>query len=118
MVRCGDGFAAGADLLKAALDAAEQARHALRGSPADLACVFVSGSDHATVEAALLLASERIGARTTIGCSAWSTRFCIEPRREMTLGASRAPTWMICATSRLNAKPSFERTVIELSLSS
>ncbi len=71
MVRCGDGFAAGADLLKAALDAAEQARDALGGSPADLACVFVSGSDHATVEAALLLASERIGARTTIGCSAY-----------------------------------------------
>ena len=37
----------------------------------------------------------------------------MEPTREMTLGASGAPTWMICETSRLNAKPSFERTVID-----
>ncbi|HEY5031319.1 MAG TPA: FIST N-terminal domain-containing protein [Actinomycetes bacterium] len=71
MVRCGDGFGAGPDLLKAAIGAAEQARAALYGSVADLACVFVTGSDHATVEAALLLASEHVGARTTIGCSAY-----------------------------------------------
>jgi small ligand-binding sensory domain FIST len=71
MARCGDGFAAGGDLLKAALEAAEQVRGALRGTVADLACVFVSGSDHAAVEAALLLAAQRVGARTTIGCSAY-----------------------------------------------
>jgi small ligand-binding sensory domain FIST len=71
MVRCGDGFGAGPDLLKSAIEAAEQARAALHGSVADLACVFVAGSDHATVEAALLLASEHVGARTTIGCSAY-----------------------------------------------
>lgn len=71
MARCGDGFAAGSDLLKAALDAAEQVRTALHGSVPHLACVFVTGSDHAAVEAALLLAGERVGARTTIGCSAY-----------------------------------------------
>jgi small ligand-binding sensory domain FIST len=71
MARCGDGFATGGDLLKAALDAAEQVRTALRGTVPDLACVFVSGSDHAAVEAALLLAGERVGAHTTIGCSAY-----------------------------------------------
>ena len=71
MARCGDGFAAGSDLLRAALDAADQVRAALHGSVPDLACVFVSGSDHAGVEAALLLAAERVGARTTIGCSAY-----------------------------------------------
>ncbi len=36
----------------------------------------------------------------------------------MTFGASRAPTWMIWATSRPNENPSFERTVIDDSLSS
>jgi small ligand-binding sensory domain FIST len=71
MARCGDGFAAGSDLLKAALEAAEQVRGTLHGTVPDLACVFVSGSDHAGVEAALLLAAERVGARTTIGCSAY-----------------------------------------------
>lgn len=71
MARCGDGFAAGSDLLKAALDAAEQVRTALHGSVPHLACIFVTGSDHAAVEAALLLAGERVGARTTIGCSAY-----------------------------------------------
>ena len=71
MARCGDGFAAGGDLLKAALDAAAQVRGALAGVVPDLACVFVTGSDHAGVEAALLLAAERIGAATTIGCSAY-----------------------------------------------
>jgi small ligand-binding sensory domain FIST len=71
MVRCGDGFGAGPDLLRAAADAVEQARAALHGSAPDLACVFVSGSDPVTVEEALLLASERLGAPTTIGCSAY-----------------------------------------------
>jgi small ligand-binding sensory domain FIST len=71
MARCGDGFATGGDLLKAALEAAEQVLAALHGCPPDLACVFVTGHDHASVEAALLLASERVGAKTTIGCSAY-----------------------------------------------
>ena len=71
MARCGDGFAAGGDLLKAALQAAEQVLDGLHGTVPDLACVFVSGSDHAAVEAALLLAGGRVGARTTIGCSAY-----------------------------------------------
>ena len=43
---------------------------------------------------------------------------CMDPTREMTWGASGAPTWMICETSRLNANPSFERTVIEESFES
>jgi small ligand-binding sensory domain FIST len=43
----------------------------LGGARADLACVFVSGADHAAVEAALLLAGERVGAHTTLGCSAY-----------------------------------------------
>jgi small ligand-binding sensory domain FIST len=71
MPRCGDGFAAGSDLLKAAVEAAEHVRGTLHGTVPDLACVFVTGSDHAAVEAALLLAAERVGARTTIGCSAY-----------------------------------------------
>ena len=36
----------------------------------------------------------------------------------MTRGAFFMPMWMICETSRLNEKPSFERTVIEDSRSS
>src|SRR6185503_12135854 len=45
-------------------------------------------------------------------------RFCIDPTREITFGASNAPTWMICDTSRLNANPSFDRTVIDCNFSS
>jgi small ligand-binding sensory domain FIST len=71
MARCGDGFALGPDLLHAAIGAGEQARAGLDGAPADLATVFVAGSDHAVVEAALLLAAERVGARATLGCSAF-----------------------------------------------
>jgi len=35
-----------------------------------------------------------------------------------TFGASSAPTWMICATSRLNPNPSRDRTVIDDNLAS
>jgi len=69
--RCAGGIGRGPDLLRAAVDAAEQARQGLRGARPDLACVFVHGQDHAVVEAALLLATDHLAAPTTIGCSAY-----------------------------------------------
>jgi small ligand-binding sensory domain FIST len=71
MVRCAGGLALGPDLLHAAREAAAQARSALGDVVPDLGCVFVTGTDHALVEAALLVAGDRLGARTTIGCSAY-----------------------------------------------
>ena len=71
MVRCGGGLASGPDLLHAAHAAAAEARAALGEATPDLACVFVTGDDHALVEAALLVAAEHAGAAATVGCSAY-----------------------------------------------
>jgi small ligand-binding sensory domain FIST len=68
--RIGDGLAAGTDLSAAAARAVESALIPLAGVRPDLACVFVSGGAERDVEAALLLASVRLGARTTVGCTA------------------------------------------------
>jgi len=38
--------------------------------------------------------------------------------REITRGAFFIPMWMICETSSENAKPSFDRTVIDCNFSS
>jgi small ligand-binding sensory domain FIST len=70
-VQCASGIGHGPDLLRAALDAAAEASAGLHDRRPDLACVFVHGEDHAVVEGALLLAAERVGARTAIGCSAY-----------------------------------------------
>ncbi|GLU46858.1 FIST signal transduction protein [Nocardiopsis ansamitocini] len=68
MARFGDALATGADLVSAAERAAELALGKLDG-PADLVCVFVSGTDAEEVG----LAGERVMAlaetATTIGCS-------------------------------------------------
>ena len=69
--RCGTGLGVGPDLLRCALDAASQANEALGGAVPDLALVFVNGADHAVIEAALQLAGERLGARTTVGCTGY-----------------------------------------------
>ena len=79
MARCGGGLAQGADLLRAAREAAREARTALDGARPDLACVFVTGDDHVLVEAALLVAAEDVDAGATLGCSAYGV-----------LGAGRA----------------------------
>src|SRR4051794_11282348 len=71
MVRCAGGLALGPDLLHAARAAAAEARAGLGGAVPDIACVFVSSSDHALVEAALLVAGEAAGAGATVGCSAY-----------------------------------------------
>src|SRR5512138_693826 len=47
-----------------------------------------------------------------VGSSTCDTRLTMFPKRAITLGASVVGTWMICATSRLNGKPSFDRTVM------
>ncbi len=49
-----------------------------------------------------------------VGSSTWLTRFTMLPKRAITFGASLAGMWMICATSRLNGKPSLLRTVMVL----
>src|SRR4249919_1574458 len=47
-----------------------------------------------------------------VGSSTWVTSVLTSPKRAITLGASLRGMWMICDTSRLNLKPSAERTVI------
>lgn len=70
MARCGDGLAVGTDLESVAVEAADAAVAALDGRPPDLACVFAAGGDPDEVAAALQLAAERTGARTSVGCTA------------------------------------------------
>ncbi|TDQ54829.1 FIST signal transduction protein [Actinorugispora endophytica] len=69
MARFGDALATGADLVSAAERAALKALARLDG-PADLVCVFVSGSDPEEVELAGERAMALAGDATTIGCSA------------------------------------------------
>jgi len=53
-----------------------------------------------------------------VGSSTWVTRLATLPKRAMTFEASVRGMWMIWLTSRLNVKPSCERTVMVLSFSS
>jgi small ligand-binding sensory domain FIST len=69
-VRCGDGIAVDADLVRAAEDATADALTALDGAAADLALVFVCGPEPEDVAAALERAGELSGATTVLGCSA------------------------------------------------
>jgi small ligand-binding sensory domain FIST len=67
---CGDGLAAGTDLVEAARAAVATALAPLEGAIPDLMVVFVAGDDPEACEAALLAAHEFAGARTSLGCSA------------------------------------------------
>lgn len=69
-VRCGDGLALDADLVRAAEHATRDALLALGGAAPDLAMVFACGSDPDDVAAALERAGELTGAPTVIGCNA------------------------------------------------
>jgi small ligand-binding sensory domain FIST len=68
--RIGDGLAVGDDLLAAAERAIASALAPLGGTRPDLACVFVSGGDPDETAQALAFASDALGARTTVGCTA------------------------------------------------
>jgi len=68
--RFGDGFAAAADLVRAAELAVAQAIEPLAGRTPDLATVFACGADPAEVTVALARASALTGATATLGCSA------------------------------------------------
>lgn len=69
--RTGDGLAMGPDLVEAARQAVASAMRQLGPGPApDLALVWVSGGTPRQTEAALLAASEGIGAATSLGCTA------------------------------------------------
>ncbi len=69
-VRCADGIALDADLVRAAEQAAGEALAGLSGTTPDLAVVFVCGQDPDDVSAALERAGEVTGAATVLGCSA------------------------------------------------
>jgi small ligand-binding sensory domain FIST len=69
VARFGDGFAAGADLVRAAETAADEAMADLGGRIPDLTCVFVSGGDPDEVADAGLRAMDRCAAKASIGCS-------------------------------------------------
>jgi small ligand-binding sensory domain FIST len=70
VARFGDGFAADADLVRAAESAAAEALRPLAGRRPDLACIFVSGSDTDAVAEAGARAAMAVGALSTIGCNA------------------------------------------------
>lgn len=70
MERFGDGLGMDADLIHAAEQACRQALEPLAGTPPDLVCVFVCGSDPAEVAAAGERAASLAGAGVMIGCSA------------------------------------------------
>ncbi|MDQ1694825.1 MAG: hypothetical protein QOJ03_178 [Frankiaceae bacterium] len=70
MARFGAGFAADADLVRAAESAAAAALAPLAGRRPDLACVFVCGADDDSVGEAGGRAAELTGAASSIGCSA------------------------------------------------
>ena len=67
----GDGLALGADLLAAVDRAVGAALEPLAGMSPDLACVFVSGASPALAEEALARASDALGARNVVGCTAY-----------------------------------------------
>jgi len=69
-VRCGDGIAVDADLVRAAEAATRAALLSLGGAAPDLALVFACGAEPDDVAAALERAGELSGATTAIGCSA------------------------------------------------
>ncbi len=69
-MRCGDGLAVDADLVRAAGSATRDALLALNGAAPDLALVFVCGPEPDDVAAALERAGELSGATTALGCSA------------------------------------------------
>jgi small ligand-binding sensory domain FIST len=69
VVRCGDGLAVGADVVRAADLACTEALLPLDDVRPDLACVFVSGVEGDDAEAALLHAAERLNAKVTLGCT-------------------------------------------------
>ncbi len=69
-VRCGDGLAVDADLVRAAEAATREALLAMGGAAPDLALVFACGAEPDDVAAALERAGELTGAPTAIGCSA------------------------------------------------
>ncbi len=69
-VRCGDGLAVDADLVRAAEAATRGALLAMGGAAPDLALVFACGAEPDDVAAALERAGELTGAPTAIGCSA------------------------------------------------
>jgi small ligand-binding sensory domain FIST len=69
-VRCGDGLAVDADLVRAAEAATADAVASLDGAVADLALVFACGPEPDDVAAALERAGECTGAATVLGCSA------------------------------------------------
>jgi len=66
----GDGLALGDDLRTAVDRAAASALEPLGGARPDLACVFVSGGTPDQAAAALEHASDVLGARNIVGCSA------------------------------------------------
>ena len=68
--RIGDGLALGENLPIAVDQAVSMALAPLRGATPDLAFVFVSGGSPDDTAAALELATAKIGARTTVGCTA------------------------------------------------
>ncbi len=70
MARFGDGLAVGTDLLRAAEQAAAQARAPLQGATPTLACVFVCGDEPGLVADAVARAARATGAPAALGCSA------------------------------------------------
>lgn len=68
--RIGDGLALGSMLTVAADQAVSMALAPLAGATPDLAFVFVSGGSPEATAEALEYASNAVGARTTIGCTA------------------------------------------------
>jgi small ligand-binding sensory domain FIST len=69
VVRCGDGLAVGADVVRAADLACTEALLPLGDARPDLACVFISGVEGDDAQAALLKAAGRLGAKATLGCT-------------------------------------------------
>jgi small ligand-binding sensory domain FIST len=94
-VRTGDGLAVGGDLVTAALQAAQAARSQLGDGPApDLAMVFVSGGSPRETEDALRVASEAVGAQTSVGCTAHGVvgaGRAVEDDRAVSVWAARLP---------------------------
>jgi small ligand-binding sensory domain FIST len=69
-VRIGCGLSTGSDPRVAAIEAGQQARAALEGARADIACVFASGSHLAAPEATLEGVHEALAPAVLAGCGA------------------------------------------------
>jgi small ligand-binding sensory domain FIST len=69
-VRIGCGLSTGSDPRVAAIEAGQQARAALEGGRADIACVFASGSHLAAPEATLEGVHEALAPAVLAGCGA------------------------------------------------